>query len=337
VGDRQALNKVLNSVRQTLGGLRGVLHAAGVLDDSTIGQTDWTRFHPALISKIDGGWNLHELTRDDPLEMFVLFSSLASVLGWSGQANYAAGNAFLDALAHHRQALGLTATSINWGPWAGTGMAANLQGRDRERLSSHGLEPMSVAQALQAVDLILQHGVPQALALAVDWPRYAARQTRALLQHVLPRERRTTESDVAVLNLRAELAALPTLQRWPRLVAFVERHAAQALGLAPGKTVPLHRPLRDLGLDSLMSVELCNSLAASLGVALSATLLFDYPTIETLSRYLARDVLKSENESPPDTPDPAHAERRGEIEAIRTLSDEEAEAALLRELNRTEQ
>jgi NADPH:quinone reductase-like Zn-dependent oxidoreductase/NAD(P)-dependent dehydrogenase (short-subunit alcohol dehydrogenase family)/acyl carrier protein len=331
VGDRSALQQALSHVRQTLGGVRGVLHAAGVLEDATIEQIDWAHFEHAMAPKIDGGWNLHELTREDPLEFFVLFSSLASVLGWSGQANYAAANAFLDALAHHRRAIGLPATSINWGPWAGTGMAATLRERDQARLAARGLDAMPVGMALGALDRILQHGAPQVLALSVDWPRYAAERAPALLQHVLPRPRAAAALEPAAANFTAELALLPALQRGPRIVAFVERHAAHALGIPPGKAVDPRRPLHDMGLDSLMSVELRNALALSLGTPLSATLLFDYPTIETLAQHLATQLLELQPHAAP----AADADRIHEIDVVRNLSDEEAEAQLLHELDRT--
>jgi acyl transferase domain-containing protein/NADPH:quinone reductase-like Zn-dependent oxidoreductase/NAD(P)-dependent dehydrogenase (short-subunit alcohol dehydrogenase family)/acyl carrier protein len=332
VADRSALQEALSHVRQTMGAVRGVLHAAGVLEDATIEQIDWTRFQHVLAPKMDGAWNLHALTRNDPLEFFVLFSSLASVLGWSGQANYAAANAFLDALAHHRRAIGLPANSINWGPWADAGMAATLRERDRARLAERGLTAMSVDMALGALERILQcGGAPQILALSVDWPRYAADRAPALLQHVLPRTQAASVAKSTAPNLMAELALLPALQRWPRIVTFVERHAAQALGLQPGKNVDPQRPLHDMGLDSLMSVELRNALAASLGKPLSATLLFDYPTIETLARYLATQVLELEPQAGPAAD--ADADRSQQIDGIRNLSDEEAEAALLRELD----
>jgi acyl carrier protein len=292
--------------------------------------------------KIDGSWNLHALTCDDPLEFFVLFSSVASTLGWSGQANYAAANAFLDGLAHYRRALGLPAVSINWGPWANSGMAAAMSARDRERLASRGFKAMSVEEGLQALDRIVEHGAPQVLAVSADWLRYAAQfpgqRAPAQLQHVVGRTRtlpvaESLASDAAP-DFAAELALLPAMQRWPRIVAFVERHAARALGLAPGRPVNAQRPLHDLGLDSLLSVELRNALAASLGTRLSATLLFDYPTVETLARHLAKEVLKCEVDLGTNS---QAAGRNQALEDLKNLSDEEAEASLLRELERTEQ
>jgi acyl transferase domain-containing protein/NAD(P)-dependent dehydrogenase (short-subunit alcohol dehydrogenase family) len=339
VTDRLRLQSVLECIRNELGTVRGVLHTAGVLDDAMIDHLDWQRFESVLAAKVDGSWNLHALTRDDPLEFFVLFSSLASMLGWPGQASYAAANAFLDGLAHHRRARGLTAVSINWGPWAGVGMVADLNIRDRERLLSRGFEPMSTQQGLEAFERIMQNGTPQAAAALADWPRFIehspGHQAPPLLRDIARRTRgrpgNATADAAAGADFFAQLTALPLMQRWPHILAFVERHAARALGLAPGKTVDSQRPLRELGLDSLLSVELRNALAASLGRPLNATLLFDYPTVEALARHLAGEVLKCDVDV---VARPEANRRENEFEKVRTLSDEEAEASLLRELER---
>jgi short-subunit dehydrogenase/acyl carrier protein len=342
VADEPALSALLQRIAATMSPVRGIVHTAGVLDDGVLQQQSWSRFETVMAPKVRGAWLLHRLTASCELDFFVLFSALAAIVGSHGQGNYAAANAFLDALAHHRRAHGLPAVSINWGPWAGTGMAANMSGRDRERLASRGFQAMTVEDGLQTLDRIVKHGATQVIAVAAEWSRYAAQfpaqQVPALLQEVV---REAGSSPAAspdpatpAADFAAELASLPAIQRWPRIVSFVERHAARALGLAPGKPVNAQRPLHDLGLDSLLSVELRNALAAALGTPLSATLLFDYPTVETLARYLSKEVLKCEIGL---AETPHGAGRNQVLEDLKNLSDQEAEASLLRELEHTQQ
>jgi acyl transferase domain-containing protein/NADPH:quinone reductase-like Zn-dependent oxidoreductase/short-subunit dehydrogenase/acyl carrier protein len=342
VADEPALSALLQRIAATMSPLRGIVHTAGVLDDGVLKQQSWSRFETVMAPKVRGAWLLHRLTASCELDFFVLFSALATIVGSPGQGNYAAANAFLDALAHYRRAHGLPAVSINWGPWAGAGMAANMSGRDRERLTSRGFQAMTVEEGLQTLDRIVQHGAAQVIAVSANWSRYAAQfsaqQAPALLQDVVRDAPATPAAGpvpaTAAPDFAAELTLLPAMQRWPRIVAFVERHAARALGLAPGKAVNPQRPLHDLGLDSLLSVELRNALAASLGTPLSATLLFDYPTVETLARHLAKEVLKCEIDF---GARPRGAGGDQALEDLKNLSDEDAEATLLRELERTQQ
>ena len=186
----------------------------------------------------------------------------------------------------------------------------------------------------------MQEGAPQIIAVMADWSRYMARQSAervpALLQEVvgdgavMPAAHAGAASSA---NFAMELASLPAMQRYPQIVTFVEGHAARALGMASGKAVDPQRPLHDLGLDSLQAVELRNALTASLGAPLSATLLFDYPTVESLARYLAKEVLRCEIdiEKSPSSVIGGHQA----IDSVMGLSDQDAEAALLRELERT--
>src|SRR5205814_9986715 len=152
--------------------LRGIVHAAGVLDDGVLIQQEWTRFARVMAPKISGSWNLHTLTLDLPLDFFVFFSSAASVLGSPGQANYAAANAFMDALAHERRRLRLAALSINWGAWDVAGMAASLDARDQRRWAGQGLTPMPPHEGVAALQDLLDSGHTQVAVLAMDWRRY---------------------------------------------------------------------------------------------------------------------------------------------------------------------
>ena len=172
VCDRARLGQVLTNVRERLGPLRGVVHAAGVLDDGAIAQIGLASFPAVLSPKVDGAWNLHQSTLEDTLDAFVLFSSGASILGSPGQGNYAAANAFLDALAHHRHAQGLPAISINWGAWDDAGMSANLVAKHRERLAARGLRPIALEEGFAMLGELLNCGATQVVAVPANWSRY---------------------------------------------------------------------------------------------------------------------------------------------------------------------
>jgi acyl transferase domain-containing protein/NAD(P)-dependent dehydrogenase (short-subunit alcohol dehydrogenase family)/acyl carrier protein len=334
VSNRAELERALVQVRERLGSLGGVIHAAGILEDSPIEHLDWSRFRAALSPKVDGAWNLHAATAGDPLDAFLLFSSAASVLGSSGQGNYAAANAFLDALAHYRAGLGLPAISINWGIWADAGMAANLSTANQRRLAARGLHSISLEEGFAALDEALKRGTPQIVAVPADWDDYVQKLptsvSRPFLQYVI---RRTSSPDE--VPPKAEVSPtwteLPATQRLSRMEQLVEAHAARALGLAPGKPVEPQRSLHEQGLDSLMSVELRNALTASLGHSLPATLLFDYPTVAALSRHLVKDVLKLDvaDRTPSQATEPASTD----LTELRGLSESEAESLLLEELD----
>ncbi|HEY3997402.1 MAG TPA: SDR family NAD(P)-dependent oxidoreductase, partial [Candidatus Xenobia bacterium] len=254
--------------------LRGVVHAAGVLDDGVLTQQTWERFAAVLSPKAAGAWHLHQATHG--LDFFVLFSSVASVLGNGGQGSYAAANAFLDALAATRNAQGLPGLSINWGAWA-TGMAAQLE----QRLGTQGVRLIETEAGLRRFESLLgQRG--QVLVLAVDWAarrRWLGESTPPLLTEVLPARRAPAGSE-----LRARVAAAAEAQRKPLLVATVQAQVTALLGKE--EAVGTTQPFKELGVDSLMAVELRNKLAGLAGQKLPATLAFDYPTVEAIADYL---------------------------------------------------
>ena len=162
----------LTQIHESLPPLRGIVHAAGVLDDGPLVQQEWDRFAEVMAPKVQGAWELHAATEDLPLDFFVLFSSVASLLGSAGQGNYAAANAFLDGLAHYRRAQGLQALSINWGPWAEVGMAAALEERTRQRQTERGFHFIEPTQGTRALGEVLERSYPQLAVLPLDWPRY---------------------------------------------------------------------------------------------------------------------------------------------------------------------
>jgi len=250
--------------------IRGVVHAAGVLDDGLLVKLDAAAMHTVLRPKMAGGWLLHRLLRGAPLDFFVVFSSAGSLIGQPGQGNYAAANAFLDALAHRRRAAGLPALSINWGAWAELGFAETEGGRSlTRRLLLLGIRSMPPNRALEVMERLMREDATQVVALPVNWSKYHelfAAGTEPLLLSELANE----TASVAPLAARsgekrgAILAADPA-QRERLLESYVNEHVARVLGLSPSQ-LDIQQPLINLGLDSLMAVELKNRIATELGV-----------------------------------------------------------------------
>ena len=333
VADRDGLVRALAKLDGIAPPLRGVIHAAGVLDDGIISQQDAARFSTVMAPKVQGAWNLHALTLNKPVELFAMFSSASAVLGAAGQSNYAAANCYLDMLAHYRQARGLAATSIDWGPWSGAGMAAELDGAGAWAL--RGIEPIAPDEGMQMFERILGAAPAQIMALPIDWQQFLSQIPPGgdipLLADVVTRgdgHANATEDGDMSGRLQAELEQLPAGARRERLQEIVEQHLLRVLGMSAGARIAPLQPLNDIGVDLLMAVELRNALARSVGQALPATLLFDYPTVAALTGYLADDVLGLEAA---DTKDEA---KDGEAEAVIGLTAEELEASLEDELRR---
>lgn len=292
--ERQVI-EMLARIKTEMPRLRGVIHAAGVLADSTLLQMDRSRFEAALAPKMNGAWHLHQHTLQEPLDMFVMFSSVAAVLGTTGQGNYAAGNAFLDALAHHRRALGLPALSINWGPWSQVGLAAAQENRGA-RLEAQGLKSIAPEQGLRALEKLLASSSAQALAMPFDYARwqefYPAARAASLFKQMKPDAHgyEPTQSEATApqtQSLREQLLALEAgRKRRALLETHLQEQIANVLKIKPS-VVTRNKAFRSLGLDSLMALELRNRLEASLALTLPATTFFNYPNLNVLATHLA--------------------------------------------------
>ncbi|ORT61438.1 type I polyketide synthase [Streptomyces sp. CB03238] len=298
VSDRVALAAVLDAVPADKP-LTGVVHAAGVLADGMLETLTERHVHDVLRPKADAAWHLHELTLGMDLRLFSLFSSLSGTLGGAGQANYAAANAFLDALAAHRQALGLPGQSLAWGAWeADGGMVDRLAEADRARAARVGLTALTTDEGLALFDLATGTKEPAALvparldvrALRRMFSR--AEQVPPLLRGLvrLPRVRAAERSDQSAA-LRARLADLPEQDRGREVLAVVREHVAAVLGHSTPATVAVDRGFLDLGLDSLTGIELRNRLDAVSGLRLPSTLIFDYPTPQAVADWLAGRIM----------------------------------------------
>ncbi|WP_156753425.1 type I polyketide synthase, partial [Actinokineospora pegani] len=274
-----------------------VLHLAAVLDDGLLADQTPDRVAPVLAPKVTGAWHLHELTRDLGLAAFVLFSSAAGVLGNPGQSGYAAANTFLDALAGHRRAAGLPGTSLSWGLWqrGGSGLTAALGEADLARLRRQGVAALSAEQGLRALDAGLAsadaHLVPVRLATtALQREVDGGAAAPALLRDLLRAPRRRAGSAVPASALRERLAALPADERPAVLLDLVRAEAAVVLGAPSPQAIGPRQVFKDLGLDSLMAVELRKRLAAATEVALPVTLAFDHPDAESVAALLLAKV-----------------------------------------------
>ncbi|MEU9560376.1 SDR family NAD(P)-dependent oxidoreductase, partial [Streptomyces fumanus] len=311
--DREALAAVLT---RTPAPLTGIVHAAGVLDDGLIDSLTPERLARVLRAKVDGAVNLHDLTAGHDLAAFVLFSSAAGMLGSPGQANYAAANAFLDALAAHRQSTGLPATSLSWGLWADTsGITGQLGAQDMARMRRSGIAPLTAADALQLFDtaLTLPDANPAAVRLDTASLRKAAAAGNlpAPLHGLVrvPRRQATGATAQSATHLVQQLAGQTGAERERLLVDLVRGHCAAVLGHASTEAVSSDRGFLEAGFDSLTAVELRNRLSTATGLHLPATITFDHPTPLALARHLGQQL------APATAADPA-APLLGEIDRL---------------------
>ena len=286
VSDREALEALLAQIpdERPLG---AVLHCAGVLDDGTVESLDPERLERVFAPKADAARHLDALTRESELDAFVLFSSAAGVLGAPGQANYAAANAYLDALAERRHAEGLPATSIAWGLWEREGMGSGLGEADLARMRRGGIEPISDAQGLALLDAALAAGRPAPLALPIRRAALAAAAASAPLPPILSELARTPAARRrAGGSLAARLAGIPEAERPDHVLDLVRAEVAAVLGHSSAGQVEPTLAFQEMGFDSLAAVELRNRLGAATGIGLGATVTFDHPTAEALAAHL---------------------------------------------------
>jgi KR domain/Phosphopantetheine attachment site len=296
VGDAKQAADLLERIRAELPPLAGVAHLAGVLDDALLTQQSVERFRTTLAPKAFGARHLDRLTREDDLEFFMVYSSASSVIGSPGQANYATANALLDGLVADRRAQGLPATSINWGPWANGGMATSHAAR--ANLSAQGLIPLEPSAALNGLGEIIAHGTGQATVLKANWQRAAKGLggTRpAMLDHVLPSAVAAASGDSELLR---RLHDVPEAERGSFLTEYLRHEVQNFLRLAQPPAATSR--FLELGTDSLMAVEFSNRLLPQFGGAftITATAVFDYPTIGLLAEYLAGQMPESVEAEP---------------------------------------
>ncbi|MFZ1153270.1 MAG: type I polyketide synthase [Solirubrobacteraceae bacterium] len=296
VSDRDQLAQLLTTVPEEHP-LSAVVHAAGVLDDCVIASLTQQRLDEVLAPKVDGALHLHELTKGLDLAAFILFSSSAGTLGGPAQANYAAANAFLDALAVYRRGGGLPATSMAWGLWVGTGgMAAELSTADQARLRHHGIVGLSAEQGVQLFDAAYSLGQTVVMPIQLDVSALRAQVRSAgmvppLLRGLIRLPSVSRESRTSRGSLVRQLASTPQDDRRHVALETVRSEIAAVLGHSSSEEVDAERPFNELGFDSLTAVELRNRLGAASGVQLPATVVFDNPTPAALTDFLMSELL----------------------------------------------
>ncbi|WP_434380751.1 SDR family NAD(P)-dependent oxidoreductase [Melittangium boletus] len=274
--------------------LRGIVHAAGVLDDGALEQQDRERFARVMDPKVAGAWNLHRLTRGLSLDFFVLFSSASATVGSPGQGNYAVANAFLDALVHERRAQGLPAQSLAWGPWAETGMVGAPDGQLARALARRGIRPLPTQRALALLEEALRHGAPHVALMSIQWPVYlealGALGRSSFYGGRAPAPTRLP-APVRDAPLARRLQEVAPHERARVLARGLQDEAARVLRLEASR-VDWRQGFAELGMDSLMAIELRDILQKQLGVSVPATVALDHPTIDFLARHLLAEVLK---------------------------------------------
>jgi acyl transferase domain-containing protein/acyl carrier protein len=322
--DEEGMAALLADLRSADSPLRGVFHIAGIAGRQAIAALETQELGEVLSAKVTGAWLLHRLTRELGLDCFVCFSSVSSILGSRQLAAYAAGNAFLDALAHHRAALGLPALSINWGPWGDVGMTSADERAVLERMGMHAL---AVPDALAILDHLLGSGATQAMAANIDWhefvPVLEARARRPLLDVV----RGSEANGVELPAFRVRLEATAPEAREALVVDWLRGEVARVLGRDTPGAVDLAQGFFEMGLDSLMAVELKRRLEKAIGLSLPRTLAFEFPNVEALARHLCTCTCGCS----------VAADRSPECPEPPVLSEREAEALLINELQSLEQ
>lgn len=296
IGVRENVEQLIATIAREMPPLRGVYHLAGVLDDGILREQNRHRFDRVLSAKALGAWYLHELTATLPLEQFVLFSSAASLLGSPGQGNYAAANAMLDSLAHARRAQGMPAASINWGSWSDVGMAARLKESQGSRWAEAGIGWIDPDLGFRTLEDLLLDDITQAGVLPMDWPKFFARipaGAEPIWMSELATIARASKpkTEAAAATLAVQLTELTPSERVEHASSFLGRQAAQVLAMDENSLPDPRRPLSELGFDSLTGVEFCNRVSRAIGHALNPTLLFEYPTLESLAQHIIRDLL----------------------------------------------
>ena len=332
ISNEEQISRMFLEMERSLPELRGVVHCAGVLDDGVLLQQTWDRFEKVMAPKVKGAWNLHGLTKGRSLDFFVLFSSLASLLGSPGQCNYAAANAFLDALAHHRRALGLPALSINWGPWSEVGMAAALSRERQQRLLNSGIDSMEPEKALQILENLLAHQVsPQIGVIPTHWARLTLSPSTSrippLIADLVGQEPGIPPGSGKRKFSRANFEEAGPDERRKLLQDYLRGMIAGVLGLKIAD-LDVDEAVTQLGLDSIMSIELRNQVEQDLGIAVPMVKFLQGPSVVELA-----DILGGEFSRGPDqTATPPADEVPLDTGPAQDPSDPEAAKSLLKKL-----
>jgi NAD(P)-dependent dehydrogenase (short-subunit alcohol dehydrogenase family)/acyl carrier protein len=298
ISDPIAVTSIFASITATLPPLKGIIHAAGMIHDGAISQLDRQRFIEVLAPKVEESWNLHENSKVLNLDFFVMFSSISSLIGTSGQGNYAAANMFMDSLAHYRHALGLPAISINWGAWDQVGMAAKLSGAVRRQRGLRGSLSIDPDMGMEVFAQVLTMGIPQMAVYNVRWSDYfnnlpvkkdfpfydivrAGREPKPAALKSEKSHRKNSSTDLLSQCADASSDTHPVIVR-----NFLKDWVKRLLGIPSEQLQDTSASLVELGLDSLTAIELKNRLDKALKRSLPPAIIFEHNTIESLTGFL---------------------------------------------------
>ena len=294
------LAEALAQLDRTMPPLRGVIHAAGILDDSVFSKLEWSSFARVQAPKAQGSWNLHTLTAERSLDFWVVFSSVTALLGNPGQAAYVAGNSYADALVHHRRMQGLPALSINWGPWQGDGMSSNVV---KDLYRRWGLLAIDPGEGIEMLGQLLNIGGGQVWAAPVDVDLLKKGSAESphlgLLSELIGAQERLVSSPRgrAVVNGTSKLQDLPDDQRRAAVLEHVVEMVRSVTGMEASEPVHIEARFETLGVDSLLTLDLLNALSRFLGVNLPSTIFINCPTIELLVKYLCEETALASSAS----------------------------------------
>jgi NADPH:quinone reductase-like Zn-dependent oxidoreductase/3-oxoacyl-(acyl-carrier-protein) synthase/acyl carrier protein len=331
VASAEQMGELLNRIRSERAPLTAIFHAAGVVQDAVLGREDWSSYTDATAAKLEGAWNLHRLTMRDPVNLMVLFSSAASILGSAGQGSYSAANAFLDALAHFRTSRGMETLNVNWGAWGSVGMAARLAPEHFSRLERQGIRLLEANAAWSAMESAIERRRTQVAIMDIEWERFLgnrASKDTALFQELGEPQKSHSSGATAEVRVQDAILGAAVGDRKALLSLHIKDCARRVLSMDADGAIQDEVPLQDIGLDSLMALELRNELAQSLGFALSAGTLFNYPTVTELTQHLLTLLPAIEA-----APAPTAESKSEDLSALDSLTDEEAELLLLQELD----
>ncbi|WP_293067350.1 SDR family NAD(P)-dependent oxidoreductase [Okeania sp. SIO2B3] len=334
VSSLAAMTEVFDRIENSNQPLAGVIHSAGMLSDGVLQNQSWSSFEQVMAPKVQGGWHLHQLSKNQSLDFFVLFSSVASLFGSPGQGNHSTANAFLDGLAHYRRVQGLPGLSIHWGAVSQVGEAAE-RGAD-VRAIKHGMGAISPERVLESLELLMSGSDVEVGVVPMEWSQWQERVAKwkflADWQETILEVAEPSKSDFLL-----KLEAAATSERRSLLVAHVRRQVAQVLGINHPESISLETGFFELGMDSLTSVELRNKLQSSLKLSVSSTLAFDYPTLNKLVDYLAEqlNLIDAQEDTELRSPDLSE-EKSSELSDASPLTEIELEASLIQEIEELE-
>ncbi|MEB3341936.1 SDR family NAD(P)-dependent oxidoreductase [Okeania sp.] len=324
---------IFQKIQTSLPPLKGVIHAAGVVDDGFIQQMSWQQFTKVTAPKVAGTWNIHKLTKDIPLDLFVCFSSIASVLGSPGQSNYAAANAFMDAVAQYRQNIGLPGLSINWGPWANIGIAARLGAQQQSRIQSQGLQGITTEQGLQALEEVLATEAAQIAIFNVNWQQLLSQfgsMTPAFLSEIASKHPLQGQGNQGPKQreLLEQMKVGTTDQRQRLMVDYLIGVVAKVLRRGKNDLPDPEEGFFNLGMDSLMALDFGQMIQVDLGMTLSSTSTFEYPNIQALAEYLEEIIPKIDETETESGKADAVVDSENLITEISQLSEDQMDAAI---------